>query len=201
MCLLSLRLVLGYQDDKLRAPTHLHWRWRKAPTDVTSVTQNYYLGRLLFQVVVASVVPVTHSPNAERSAGNLTNTQQVAWAYINALRVQKMAEEAVANAKAILTETFAQSDITSETVNGETVIMTEAERRNFNAEALAQLITASVYKAVTKVTVDNKAFDKAREAGDISADVEQAVVKPTKYIRLNVVEAGEVATDTDQQVA
>jgi hypothetical protein len=144
---------------------------------------------------------VTHSPNAERSAGNLTNTQQVAWAYINALRVQKMAEEAVANAKAILTETFAQSDITSETVNGETVIMTEAERRNFNAEALAQLITASVYKAVTKITVDNKAFDKAREAGDISADVEQAVVKPTKYIRLNVVEAGEVATDTDQQVA
>jgi hypothetical protein len=79
--------------------------------------------------------------------------------------------------------------------------MTEAERRNFNAEALAQLITASVYKAVTKVTVDNKAFDNAREAGDISADVEQAVVKPTKYIRLNVVEAGEVATDTDQQVA
>ena len=144
---------------------------------------------------------MTHKPHAERTAGNLTNTQQVAWAYINALRVQKMAEEAVANAKAILTETFTTSDITSETVNGETVIMTEAERRNFDADALAQLVTASVYKAVTKVTVEVKAFDKARQSGDISAETETAVVKPTKYIRLNVVEAQEVATDTDQQVA
>jgi hypothetical protein len=112
-----------------------------------------------------------------------------------------MAEEAVANAKAILTETFTTSDITSETVNGETVIMTEAERRNFDAEALAQLVTASVYKAVTKVTVEVKAFDKARQSGDISAETETAVVKPTKYIRLNVVEAQEAVTDTDQQVA
>lgn len=118
-----------------------------------------------------------------------TPTVLVATAYMNALRVQKQAEEAVAKAKEALLATYAEAGITAETVDGNTVTMTEATRRNFNAEALEALVSYATFRSVTKVTVEPKAWDKAKKAGEVTDEVESQVTTLTPYVRINVTEA------------
>lgn len=124
-----------------------------------------------------------------------TPTKLVAYAYMNALRVQKQAEEAVAKAKEALLATYAEAGITAESVDGNTVTMTEATRRNFNAEALEALVSYATFRSVTKVTVEPKAWDKAKKAGEVTDEVEAQVTSLTPYVRINVTEAkaGETA--------
>ena len=124
-----------------------------------------------------------------------TPTKLVAYAYMNALRVQKQAEEAVTKAKEALLATYAEAGITAESVDGNTVTMTEATRRNFNAEALEALVSYATFRSVTKVTVEPKAWDKAKKAGEVTDEVEAQVTSLTPYVRINVTEAkaGETA--------
>jgi len=124
-----------------------------------------------------------------------TPTKLVAYAYMNALRVQKQAEEAVAKAKEALLATYAEAGITAESVDGNVVTMTEATRRNFNAEALEALVSYATFRSVTKVTVEPKAWDKAKKAGEVTDEVEAQVTSLTPYVRINVTEAkaGETA--------
>lgn len=122
-----------------------------------------------------------------------TPTKLVAYAYMNALRVQKQAEEAVAKAKEALLATYAEAGITAESVDGNVVTMTEATRRNFNAEALEALVSYATFRSVTKVSVEPKAWDKAKKAGVVTDEVEAQVTSLTPYVRINVTEAGEVA--------
>ena len=124
-----------------------------------------------------------------------TPTKLVAYAYMNALRVQKQAEEAVSKAKEALLATYAEAGITAESVDGNVVTMTEATRRNFNAEALEALVSYATFRSVTKVTVEPKAWDKAKKAGEVTDEVEAQVTSLTPYVRINVTEAkaGETA--------
>lgn len=119
-----------------------------------------------------------------------TPTVLVATAYANALRVQKQAEEAVARAKDALLATYAEAGITAEvTADGNTVTLTEAVRRNFHAEALEALVSYATFRQVTKFAVEPKAWDKAKKDGLVTAEVEDAIVTPTPYTRINVTEA------------
>lgn len=115
-----------------------------------------------------------------------TPTVLVARAYVNALEVQKRAEEAVAKAKEALLATYAEAGVNSESVDGKTVTATEATRRNFNAETLEALVSYATFRQVTKFTVEPKAWDKAKKDGVVTDEVESQVVSPTAYVRINV---------------
>ena len=131
----------------------------------------------------------TADRSAEAPKSPTTPTVLVATAYMNALRVQKQAEEAVAKAKEALLATYAEAGITAETVDGNTVTVTEATRRNFNAEALEALVSYTVFRSVTKFTVEPKAWDKAKKSGEVTEAIESEVVTPTPYTRINITEA------------
>jgi hypothetical protein len=125
----------------------------------------------------------------------------VARQYISALEAQASAEKAVAVAKELLTEAYAEHGVNSVEAEGKSVMLVEAIRRNFDATALEALVSAKTYREVTKTAVEPKAFDKARKAGDIAESVEQAVVKPTPYTRIVVKDLAEGAnTETAEAV-
>jgi hypothetical protein len=104
------------------------------------------------------------------------------------------AEKAVAVAKELLTEAVAEAGVNEVTIDGKKVALITAVRRNFLVEKLKGLVTATTFEAVTKTAVEPKAFDKAMKAGDISAEIEEAVVNPTAYTRI-------VVTDIAEQVS
>jgi hypothetical protein len=114
--------------------------------------------------------------------------------YVAALEALSSAEKAVAVAKELLTEAVAEAGVNEVTIDGKKVALITAVRRNFLVEKLKGLVTATTFEAVTKTAVEPKAFDKAMKAGDISAEIEEAVVNPTAYTRI-------VVTDIAEQVS
>jgi hypothetical protein len=114
--------------------------------------------------------------------------------YVAALEALASAEKAVAVAKELLTEAVAEAGVNEVTVDGKKVALITAVRRNFLVEKLKGLVTATTFEAVTKTAVEPKAFDKALKAGDISADIEEAVVNPTPYTRIVVTDVAEEAS-------
>jgi hypothetical protein len=111
--------------------------------------------------------------------------------YVAALEALSSAEKAVAVAKELLTEAVAEAGVNEVTVDGKKVALITAVRRNFLVEKLKGLVTATTFEAVTKTAVEPKAFDKAMKAGDISAEIEEAVVNPTAYTRIVVTDIAE----------
>ena len=111
--------------------------------------------------------------------------------YVAALEALSSAEKAVAVAKELLTEAVAEAGVNEVTVDGKNVALITAVRRNFLVEKLKGLVTATTFEAVTKTAVEPKAFDKAKKAGDISAEIEEAVVNPTAYTRIVVTDIAE----------
>ena len=111
--------------------------------------------------------------------------------YVAALEALSSAEKAVAVAKELLTEAVAEAGVNEVTFDGKKVALITAVRRNFLVEKLKGLVTATTFEAVTKTAVEPKAFDKAKKAGDISAEIEEAVVNPTAYTRIVVTDIAE----------
>jgi len=111
--------------------------------------------------------------------------------YVAALEALSSAEKAVAVAKELLTEAVAEAGVSEVTIDGKKVAIITAVRRNFLVEKLKGLVTATTFEAVTKTAVEPKAFDKAMKAGDISAEIEEAVVNPTAYTRIVVTDIAE----------
>lgn len=124
----------------------------------------------------------------------------VARQYLSALQALESAERAVAVAKELLTEAYSENGVNSVEAEGKSVMLIEAVRRNFDAQALETLISAKTFREVTKVAVEPKSFDKARKAGEISEEVETAVVKPSPYTRIVVKDLAESASLTAEAV-
>jgi nitrate reductase NapAB chaperone NapD len=124
----------------------------------------------------------------------------VARQYISALEAQASAERAVAVAKELLTEAYAEHGVNSVEAEGKSVMLIEAVRRNFDAQALETLVSAKTFREVTKTAVEPKAFDKARKSGEIDESVETAVVKPSPYTRIVVKDLAVSATETAEAV-
>ncbi len=106
--------------------------------------------------------------------------------YVAALEALASAEKAVAVAKELFTEAVAEAGVNEVSVDGKKISLISAVRRNFIVEKLKELVNAKTYETVTKTAVEPKAFDKARKAGEISAEVEEACVTPTSYTRIVV---------------
>ena len=122
-----------------------------------------------------------------------TIQEKVAIQYLAAKKAVEMADKAMATAKKLLEETYAEMGVTDVTIEGVKVAIVEATRRNFDAEALKGLIVATTFEAVTKTAVEPKAFDKAVKAGTIAPEVEAQVVTGTAYTRITTLEVETVA--------
>jgi hypothetical protein len=143
---------------------------------------------LCLSLITDTVVPMTNqTPNPE---------QAIVDAYASAYEARKRAEAVEAQAKAMLTDYYAQQGITRATTsNGSTVVCVEqVSKREFDTEALRGKVSDKVFTAVTKTAVDTKSFDKAVGNGDISNDTVTAVVSIKPYTRVTVGEAVAVAS-------
>lgn len=117
------------------------------------------------------------------------------------LRARKEALEAeLARAEADMKASFAQSGLTYNVVDGVKVAIVKGERPNYDAEKLATLVSAKIYKVVTKPTVDTKKFRAAIEVGQITNDVAQAVTKTTSYEQVRITTLTDSAVVGDDSV-
>lgn len=130
-----------------------------------------------------TLVPNKPTPKGRNVSKALSTAGQQ---YLAALEAQAAAEKAVAVAKELLTEAVAEAGVNEVAVNGKKIMLVTAVRRNFLVDKLKELVSAKTYEAVTKTAVEPKAFDKALKAGEITADIEEAVVNPTPYTRIVV---------------
>ena len=129
--------------------------------------------------------PITTTPKGRNMSKALSTAGQQ---YLAALEAQSAAEKAVAVAKELLAEAVAEAGVNEVSVNGKKIMLVTATRRNFLVDKLKEMVTAKTFEAVTKTAVEPKAFDKALKAGEITADIEEAVVNPTPYTRIVVSE-------------
>ena len=111
--------------------------------------------------------------------------------YLMALNAQKNADKMVEQAKEELQRAFASEGTDNATVDGRKVSAVEAIRRNFHADFLEGLVTATIFREVTKIAVEPKAFDKALKNGLIDLSIEEQVMTPTPYTRIVVAEVKE----------
>lgn len=106
--------------------------------------------------------------------------------YIVAREALEIAEKALANAEAILKQSFAQNGVDFNIVEGQKVILVKSQRPNYNIETLKGLVSDKLFKKVTKLAVDGKKFKSAVELGDIKGDVAEAVTTLTDVEALRV---------------
>jgi hypothetical protein len=111
--------------------------------------------------------------------------------YLMALNAQKNADKMVEQAKEELQRAFASEGTDNATVDGRKVSAVEAIRRNFHTDVLEGLVTATIFREVTKIAVEPKAFDKALKNGLIDLSIEEQVMTPTPYTRIVVAEVKE----------
>lgn len=112
----------------------------------------------------------------------MTNVRKVAQAFIEADEAYKRAEKALAEAKANVKTAFAQAGITTEIVDDKKVSIIERPVPKFDTEKLASLVSARIYKQVTKPTIDKDKFQSAVTLGLITPEVLSAVDQSTKSV-------------------
>jgi hypothetical protein len=120
-----------------------------------------------------------------------TLSEQASRIYLMALNAQKTAEKMVEQAKEELQRAFATEGVSNAVVDGQKVSAIEAIRRNFHPDILADLVSDELFREVTKIAVEPKAFDNAVKNGKIDSTTEEKVVTPTPYTRIVVVEVKE----------
>jgi hypothetical protein len=118
-------------------------------------------------------------------------SQRASRIYLMALNAQKNADKMVEQAKDELQRAFASEDTNNATVDGQKVSAIDAIRRNFHTDILEGLVTADIFREVTKIAVEPKAFDKALKNGLIDSGIEEQVMTPTPYTRIVVAEVKE----------
>ena len=106
--------------------------------------------------------------------------------YLLAVEAKKQAEKAVAEAKALLLRAYELEAVESVVVDGMKVQTVEVNNRDFDVEKLESLISGTMFREVTNVSIDKKAFDKARSAGRISGSVEDEVVSIKQTVRIDL---------------
>ena len=114
------------------------------------------------------------------------NTTQATLNYLEARKALEVAEKAKAQAEAILKQVLATNGVDFSVVDGTKVAVVKGERPNYDAEALRDLVSPSVFRMVTKATVDAKKFRSAIELGKVKSDVAEAVTSVTHYEQVRV---------------
>ena len=117
-------------------------------------------------------------------------------AYLKARRLFEEAEKAKKQAEAELKLAFASEGIDFTVVDGQMVKVVVGERTNYDAEALVNLISAVLYKKVTKPSVDSKKFQSAVDMGSIKPEVVEAVTSVTEYTQVRVTDVAKEKANT-----
>lgn len=125
------------------------------------------------------------------------NTTQATLNYLEARKALEVAEKAKAQAEAILKQVLATNGVDFSVVDGTKVAVVKGERPNYDAEALRDLVSPSVFRMVTKATVDAKKFRSAIELGKVKSDVAEAVTSVTHYEQIRVTELKNEASEDE----
>lgn len=119
-------------------------------------------------------------------------------AYLKAKALFEEAEKAKKQAEAEMKLAFASEGIEFTVVDGQMVKIVNGERTNYDAEALRDLISAPLFKKVTKATVDGKMFQSAVDMGTIKPEVVEAVASITPYTQVRVTDVAKEKASTDK---
>lgn len=125
---------------------------------------------------------------------------QITKDYLSAREAVEVAEKALANAEAILKQSFAQNGVDFNIVEGKKVILVKSQRASYNLEALKGLVSGALLKKVTKTVIDGTKFKALVAVGDIKHDVAETVTDYTEVEALRVYEVDEVGNEVKKAV-
>lgn len=131
---------------------------------------------------------------------HMSQAQMVATQYLAALRAEKMAKEAVATAKDLLIKVYGEQGVAEAFVEGKKVQTVFKKRRNFKVAVLEKLVTADLFRRITKTAVDTTLLDKALATGEMTKDLEAQFTSYTDYTAIEVDDAVGVTTLLDEAV-
>lgn len=120
---------------------------------------------------------------------------QITKDYLSAREAVEVAEKALANAEAILKQSFAQNGVDFNIVEGKKVILVKSQRASYNLETLKGLVSGALLKKVTKTVIDGTKFKALVAVGDIKHDVAETVTDYTEVEALRVYEVDEVGNE------
>lgn len=119
--------------------------------------------------------------------------------YLSARQAVEVAQQALAQAEAIMKESFAQNGVDFNIVDNQKVMIVKSERAKYSVEALKGLVSDKLFKKVTKTEVDGKKFKSAVELGDIKSDVAEAVITYTAIEAVRVYDLAGEATEMNEK--
>jgi hypothetical protein len=107
-------------------------------------------------------------------------------AYLAALTAKERAEKALEDAKAVLTEAYNEAGITETEIGEVRVAVSPRERRSFSVEKLRKAVSPTLFRKVTKSSVDTRLWDASVEKGEIDRKTIKAVVTTTAFVAVLV---------------
>jgi hypothetical protein len=115
--------------------------------------------------------------------------------YLSAREAVEIAEKALANAEAILKQSYAQNGVDFNIVEGKKVIIVKSQRPTYNLETLKGLVSGALLKKVTKTVIDGTKFKALVAVGDIKHDVAETVTTLTEVEAVRVYEVDEAGQE------
>jgi hypothetical protein len=112
--------------------------------------------------------------------------EQATEAYLQALSLKEQAEKAHDEARELLISVYAEFGVTDAECGELAVKVAPTQRRSFDVEKLREQVSAPLFRAITKPSVDTSAFDRAVSEGKVSAKVVRACTKVTSSVRVLV---------------
>ena len=107
-------------------------------------------------------------------------------AFLNALTAKEQAEQAHDEAKELLLAVYAKHGVDTLDYEEINIKISPSDRRSFDIEKLRDLISAPLFRTVTKPSVDTSACDRAVKEGKVPAKAVKAVVSVTTSVRVLV---------------
>jgi hypothetical protein len=124
----------------------------------------------------------------------MTPAQMVAKQYLMALRAEKEAKKAVATAKDLLIQVYGQNNLAEAFIDGMKVQTVFKKRRNYKVSILEKLVSADLFRRITKTSVDTDKWDEVLASGEVTKELEAEFTTYTEYTAIEVDEAVGVIT-------
>ena len=107
-------------------------------------------------------------------------------AFLNALTAKEQAEQAHDEARELMLAVYAKHGVETLDYAEINIKLSPSERRSFDIEKLRDLISAPLFRTITKPSVDTPAWDRAVREGKVPTKVVKAVVSVTSSVRVLV---------------
>lgn len=131
----------------------------------------------------------------------MTPPQMVAKQYLMALRAEKEAKKAVETAKDLLIQVYGQNKIAEAFIDGKKVQTVFKKRRNYKVSLLEKLVSADLFRRITKTSVDTAKWDEVLANGEVTKELEAQFTSYTDYTAIEVDDAVGVTTMLDEAEA